>query len=88
MKTSQSLHVIGSVHCGTEVVEDSQSQSRFGSVEYYCFYRLGKSFDSLEWKYLFEVLEAMYFGQMFQTLIHVVCSNISRCVVDNGFGRK
>ena len=36
MKTSQSLHVIGSVHCGTEVVEDSQSQSRFGSVQYYC----------------------------------------------------
>ena len=35
MKTSQSLHVIGSVHCGTEVVKDSQSQSRFGSVQYY-----------------------------------------------------
>ena len=36
VKTSQSLHVIGSVHCGTEVVENSQSQSRFGSVQYYC----------------------------------------------------
>ena len=35
MKTSQSLHVIGSVHCGTEEVEDSQSQSRFGWVQYY-----------------------------------------------------
>ena len=35
-KTSQSLHVIGSVHCGTEVIESSQSQSRFGSVQYYC----------------------------------------------------
>ena len=34
-KTSQSLHVIGSVHCGTEVIESSQSQSRFGSVQYY-----------------------------------------------------
>ena len=44
-----------------------------------------KAFDSLEWKYLFETIDAMNFGPMFQNWIHVFYSNISSCVVNNGF---
>ena len=43
-----------------------------------------KAFDSLEWRYLFEVLKAMNFGPMFQNWIRVFYSNISSCVVNNG----
>ena len=47
-----------------------------------------KAFDSLEWRYLFEVLKAMNFGPMFQNWIHVFYSNISSCVVNNGHASK
>ena len=46
-KTSQSLHVIGSVHCGTEVIESSQSQSRFGSVQYYCSFNVSCKIENI-----------------------------------------
>ncbi|KAL9978081.1 hypothetical protein ACROYT_G015562 [Oculina patagonica] len=44
-----------------------------------------KAFDSLEWKFLFEAIDAMNFGPMFQNWIHVFYSNISSCVLNNGF---
>ena len=44
-----------------------------------------KAFDSLEWKYLFKVLELMNFGPMFQKWIHTFYSNITSCVINNGF---
>ncbi|KAL9986569.1 hypothetical protein ACROYT_G000737 [Oculina patagonica] len=44
-----------------------------------------KAFDSLEWKYLFKVLELMNFGPIFQKWIHIFYSNITSCVINNGF---
>ena len=44
-----------------------------------------KAFDCLEWKYLFKVLDLMNFGPMFQKWIHIFYSNISSCVINNGF---
>ena len=44
-----------------------------------------KAFDFLEWNYLFKVLELMNFGTMFQNCIHTFYSNITSCVINNGF---
>ena len=41
-----------------------------------------KAFDSLEWKYLFKVLELMNFGPVFQKWIHAFYSNITSCVIN------
>ena len=44
-----------------------------------------KAFDSLEWNYLFKVLEVMNFGPMFGKWIHTFYSNITSCVMNNGY---
>ena len=44
-----------------------------------------KAFDSLEWKYLFKVLDLLNLGPMFQKWVHIFYSNISSCVIKNGF---
>ena len=44
-----------------------------------------KAFDSLEWRYLFKVLDLMNFGPMFQKWVHIFYSNISSSVINNGF---
>ena len=43
-----------------------------------------KAFDSLEWDYLFEVLNAMNFGPSFRNWIRTFYHNISSCIVNNG----
>ena len=45
-----------------------------------------KTFDSLEWNYLFEVLKVMNFCPMFRNWIHTSYSNITSCVTNNGYG--
>ena len=44
-----------------------------------------KAFDSLEWNYLFKVLEVMNFGPMFRKWMHTFYSNITSCVMNNGY---
>ena len=44
-----------------------------------------KAFDSLEWSFLFKSLEVMNFGPMFQRWIRTFYSNISSCVINNGY---
>ena len=44
-----------------------------------------KAFDSLEWNYLFKVLEVMNFGPMFRKWIHTFYTNITSCVMNNGY---
>lgn len=44
-----------------------------------------KAFDSLEWSFLFKSLEVMNFGPMFQWWIRTFYSNISSCVINNGY---
>ena len=46
---------------------------------------LKKPFDSLEWGYLLEVLNAMNFGPNFRNWIHTFYHNITSCVVNNGY---
>ena len=43
-----------------------------------------KAFDSLEWNFLFKVLEVMNFGPMFRKWIQTFYSNITSCVMNNG----
>ena len=43
-----------------------------------------KAFDSLEWDYLFKVLDTMNFGPSFLNWIRTFYSNISSCVTNNG----
>ena len=43
-----------------------------------------KAFDSLEWDYLFRVLEEMNFGPSFRNWVHTFYHNISSCIVNNG----
>ena len=44
-----------------------------------------KAFDSLEWGYLVEVLNAMNFGSNFRNWISTFYHNITSCVVNNGY---
>ena len=44
-----------------------------------------KAFDSLEWSFLFKSLEVMNFGPVFQRWIRTFYSNISSCVINNGY---
>jgi len=44
-----------------------------------------KAFDSLEWNYLFKVLEVMNFGPMFRKWIHTLYTHITSCVMINGY---
>ena len=43
-----------------------------------------KAFDSLEWEYLFKVLDVLNFGPSFRNWIHTFHYNISSCVANNG----
>ena len=44
-----------------------------------------KAFDSINHKYLFKVLEAFNFGPLFVQWIRTFYSNVSSCVLNNGF---
>jgi hypothetical protein len=46
-----------------------------------------KACDSLEWKYLFKVLDVMNLGPMFRKWIHTFYFNITSCVKSNGYAR-
>ena len=48
------------------------------------FIEFEKAFDSLEWNFLFKVLEVMNFGPMFRKWIHAFYSNITSCVISIG----
>ena len=47
-----------------------------------------KAFDSLEWEYLFKVLDIMNCGLSFLNWIHTFYNNISSCVINNGFSSE
>ena len=44
-----------------------------------------KALDSLSWKYLFNTLKAFNFGDSFTYWIKVLYSDISSCIMNNGF---
>ena len=66
----------------SDVIDVYEKQNLPGML---LFIDFEKAFDSLEWKFLFEAIDAMNFGPMFQNWIHVFYSNISSCVLNNGF---
>ena len=47
-----------------------------------------KAFDSLEWDFLFKVLNTMNFGPSFLNWIKTFYANISGCVVNNGYSSE
>ena len=44
-----------------------------------------KAFDSLEWEYLFKTLDTFQFGSDFKTWVKTLYTNISSCIINNGF---
>ena len=46
------------------------------------FLEFEKAFDSLEWDYLFWVLEEMNFGPSVRNWVHTFYHNISSCIVN------
>ena len=62
----------------SDVIELYEKKQLLGML---LFIDFEKAFDSLEWKYLFKVLELMNFGTMFQNWIHTLYSNITSCVL-------
>ena len=44
-----------------------------------------KAFDSLEWEYLFKALDIFQFGPDFKTWVKILYTNISSCIINNGF---
>ena len=47
-----------------------------------------KAFDSLEWEYLFKVLDTFQFGSDFKTWVKSLYTNISSCILNNGFASE
>ena len=47
-----------------------------------------KAFDSLEWEYLFKALDIFQFGPDFKTWVKILYTNISSCVINNGFASE
>ena len=44
-----------------------------------------KAFDSLDWEYLFKALDTFHFGSDFKTWVKTLFTNISSCIINNGF---
>ena len=44
-----------------------------------------KAFDSLEWEYLFKAFDTFQFGSDFKTWVKTLYTNISSCIINNGF---
>ena len=65
----------------SDVIESYEEKNLPGML---LFIDFEKAFDSLEWNYLFKVLEVMNFGPMFRKWIHTFYSNITSCVMNNG----
>ena len=63
----------------TDIIE--QHENKEGMI---LFLDFEKAFDSLEWEYLFKVLNIMNFGPSFLNWIRTFYSNISSCVINNG----
>lgn len=63
----------------TDIIE--QHENKEGMI---LFLDFEKAFDSLEWDYLFKVLNIMNFGPSFLNWIRTFYSNISSCVTNNG----
>ena len=47
-----------------------------------------KAFDSLEWEYLFKALDTFQFGCDFKTWVKTLYTNISTCIINNGFASE
>ena len=47
-----------------------------------------KAFDSLEWEYLFKALDTFQFGPDFKTWVKTLYTNISSCIINNGFASE
>ena len=65
---------------GSDVIEIYEKENLPGML---LFLDFEKAFDSLEWKFLYKVLEI--FGPMFQQWSHTFYSNITTCVINNGY---
>ena len=48
----------------------------------------GKAFDSLSWKFLISTLQSFNFGKSFINWVKTLYSNISSCVLNNGFSTQ
>ena len=47
-----------------------------------------KAFDSISWQFLFETLKVFNFGNSFIRWVEVLYSDISSCVMNNGFASE
>ena len=57
-------------------------------AEWYFSLTLKKAFDSLEWDFLFKVLNTMKFGPSFLNWVKTFYTNISSCVVNNVYSSE
>ena len=67
----------------SDIIE--QHENKVGMI---LFLDFEKAFDSLEWDFLFKVLNTMNFGPSFLNWIQTFYTNISSCVVNNGFSSE
>ena len=74
-----------SIRTITDIVPFTKTQNIPGLGDFLDF---EKAFDSIEWNYLQECLETFNFGPQLRHWISVICSDISSCIVNNGFATK
>ena len=67
----------------SDIIE--QHENKGGMI---LFLDFEKTFDSLEWDFLFKVLNTMNFGPSFLNWIKTFYTNISNCVVNNGYSSE
>ena len=67
------------------LISDIIEQNKEGMI---LFLDFEKAFDSLEWDFLFKVLNTMNFGPSFLNWIQTFYTNISSCVVKDGYSSE
>ena len=66
----------------SDIIETHETENKHGMIFFLDF---EKAFDPLEWNYLFSVLRKMNFGPSFCRWIQTFYTDISSCVINNGF---
>lgn len=74
--------IFDAVRSINDVMEYTKLQNTPGLMTTFDF---KKAFDSISWQFLFETLRAFNFGNSFVRWVEVLYSDISSCVMNNGF---
>ena len=77
----QDRNILENIRAITDIIEYTKRTNKPGILLCIDF---EKAFDSLEWNFMYEVLDKMNFGPSFIRWVKILYTNISSCVANNG----